>query len=304
MRALLPLALLLLGSVPPASADSTTVERPVYTLALRGGDTLQIVYAESFGHGSIRYVTTDMKEGFLVAGKVVSLRDSKGFNLADDLTLERKTIGGGGVESAGRDLSRRPSSDRVSKFLLGRRAERRRESKWFWVSEIGVGHRMADPPEGGLHGTTMVTLDVGPQWRMGRDWALGGVGHVSFEGDFTGWGLGVRARRWVGEYWSIEGTLGALLSADPRDYDLRSPPPFGEVSVNWNDAVSFFTSVERVRQDRGAYIYWGLNEARVSERDDDRWRIGIRTGCVPPWGGLVANVVGLFASVPADRSLR
>jgi hypothetical protein len=282
---------------PPAAEPITLADRPTYRLALRGGDTLQVIFAESRGHGSIRYVTSEITEGFLVTGRIISIRDSKGFDLSERLIVERRAIGKRPVDVNGRDPSRRSEPQRFRRFLLGQRGTRPRDSKRFWISEVGLAQRVDPPPLGWEHRTTALTFNVGGLGRVGGDWALGAVGHVTSEGDFTGWGVGFRGRRWVGDNWSLEGTVGVLVSGQADYRQLHPLPPYVELAANLNDRISFFTSVLRARWDERspAWMIGGGGRGPAGEQDN-RWRIGIRTGSVPLWAGIVANVAGLRAS--------
>jgi hypothetical protein len=248
LRSLRLVTLLVLFACPVQALPArAAVDGGPYVLRLDRGDSLRIVRLEPATFGMIRYVRTDSIEGYLGWHKVRALTDAQGADIAEDVRDRRRAIG---VDPL---LYRREGSSE-----LRRRHRSRREGRDFAIFEAGYFTTVSgrNPRSDDV---IMVSTDIGVMRNLSRSLAVGGVLHLEADDDRTGFGIGLRGRRWLNNKFSVDGGAGLMFAGDDDRGHFKSGAFFGEAAINFGDHLQLAARIESWRFERFVYGYSPLD---------------------------------------------
>jgi hypothetical protein len=249
-------------SVPALPGRAASRDDGSYVLRLDRGDSLLIVRLEPATFGMVRYVRTDSIEGYLGWHKVRALTDAHGADLAKDVREGRRAIG---VDPL---LYRREGSNE-----LRRRHRSRREGRDFAIFEGGYFTTVSGR-NSNYDGLIMVSTDVGVMKNLSRSLAVGGVLHLEADDDRTGFGIGLRGRRWLNNTFSVDGGAGLMFAGDDDRGHFKSGAFFGEAAINFGDHLQLAARIESWRFERFVYGYSPLDSFPRLEWQPYKYVIG------------------------------
>ena len=297
LRSLRLVTLLVLFACPVQALPArAAVDGGPYVLRLERGDSLWIVRLEPATFGMFRYVRTDSIEGYLGWHKVRALMGSQGEDMAEDVRERRRAIG---VDPL---FYRREGSNE----LRGRHRSRR-EDRTFGIFEAGY-YKQVVGPGSPYHEVGMMSADAGALRNLSRSLAVGGVLHFQIDEDRIGFGVGLRARRWLNNTFSVDGGAGWMFSGDDERGEFKPGAFFGEAAINVGDHLQLAASIESWRFARSVYGYGPLDSLRYFSPEsqpytsvtrfpperETRVHIGAKVGRYP---GMLLVVVLFFAGV-------
>ena len=173
--------------------------------------------------------------------------------------------------------------------------------KSYVVTEFGYAGRLgSDPGQGPAE--SVVFTGLGWMKSLSPHWALGGVIQVESDlEDYQFAGIGARARWYLGDIWSLEGTAGLFAA----DYGFESSgggaPFFADLGANLIGSLTIFARYEHhdyhYVPHAGFAAPVNLPEVEVSE---DALSAGIRMGPRPRFLVIPAVVLVSLLFVAGD----
>ena len=220
---LIPLAIL-------ASPDPVRADGGPFLIHLERGDSIRAMRVEPAPFGMFRYVRIDSVKGYLSAHRVRFINDPYGRDVTGDL-LERRRVLGREPIAYGHDG---PADPRTSN----------REDRTFSLLEVGLYGRLSDREPPYAEGGWMTGIDFGAMRNLSRSVSVGGTIHFETEHLRDGFGIALRARRWLGDALSIDGTGGWVFAGSDDRGAFKPNAFYGEVAANLGDRAQLVARVE------------------------------------------------------------
>ncbi|HEY6571909.1 MAG TPA: hypothetical protein VI198_01220 [Candidatus Eisenbacteria bacterium] len=173
------------------------------------------------------------------------------------------------------------------------------ECSSFLVTEFGAHYLLNLDAQPYRERQLFITVDLGYMKNRNEQSAIGGLIHFGSSGDWTGFGPGVRYRRWLSKDLAADATVGldVLGSVDPGG-EFGAPAPWAEIGFSAADVIAvtlrgqhWTGQIEPIRYD-----------GSLGPKGVTAWHIGAKGGSYLGAAGAVGVVVLIAVVIAALAS--